>query len=391
MRGSVKRSGTGWGFVFDVSTVDGTRRQVRRRGFATRKAAEQALSEAVAEARGGTLVTPSRLTLGQYLTSTWLPTVERRVRPTTIDGYRRAIGRHIIPALGGAELQAVDEAAVARWVGALCADGLAAKTVRNVHGVLSKALADAVRLRLITRNAAYRAELPAIPAQRARAWTSEQISTFLDHVADDRWAPMWRLLATTGMRRGESLGLRWPDVDLEAGTMTITNQRTIAGGRVVEGEPKSAAGRRTIALDAGTLSALKAWRAGQSQERLVMGAGWATGDYVFTWPTGEPIWPQKVTAWFRQHAETLGLPQIGVHGLRHSAATWMIAAGESPKVVTHRLGHAHVAITLQLYAHVLPAPRPGGGKCVRRCARRFTVTAAFDGAGHQWPRTKSTR
>ena len=166
---------------------------------------------------------------------------------------------------------------------------------------------------------------------------------------------MWRLLATTGMRRGEALGLRWGDVDLDSGTLTITNQRTIAGGKVVEGEPKSAAGRRTIALDAGTLSTLKAWRAVQAQERLVMGAGWAPGGYVFTWPTGEPVWPQKVTAWFRSHADRLGLPQIGVHGLRHSAATWMIAAGESPKVVTHRLGHAHVAITLQLYAHVMPA------------------------------------
>ncbi len=288
MRGSVKRSGSGWGFVFDVPTVDGGRRQVRRRGFATQKAANTAMRDAIADARGGTLVTPSRLTLGQYLTGTWLPTVERRVRPTTADGYRRAISKHITPALGGVELQALDVPTIARWVASLCEGGPSAKTVRNVHGVLSKALADAMRLSLVTRNAAHRAELPSLPAQRARIWTVEQITAFLDHVAADRWAPMWRLLATTGMRRGEAVGLRWGDVNIEAGTVTITNQRTIAGGTVVEGEPKTAAGRRTISIDKGTLTALRSWRRRQAEERLLMGAGWR-GDYVFTWPTGEPI------------------------------------------------------------------------------------------------------
>jgi integrase len=308
----------------------------------------------MAAARGGTLITPSRLTLGQYLNGTWLPNVERRVRPTTADGYRRVISKQIIPALGGAELQAIDTAAVGRWVAAACDLGLSAKTIRNIHGVMSTALADAMRLSLVTHNAAHKAELPTLAAQRARVWNVDQITAFLTHVAADRWAPMWRLLATTGMRRGEALGLRWREVDLEGGTVTITNQRTIAGGVIIEGEPKTSAGRRTISLDQGTLAALKSWRARQAEDRLLMGAGW-TGDYVFTWPTGEPLWPQTVTRWFHEHAEALGLPQIGVHGLRHSAATWMIASGESPKVVTHRLGHAHVSITLQLYAHVLPA------------------------------------
>jgi integrase len=359
VKGSVKRSGSGWGFVFDVQTIDGKRKQVRRRGFATRKAAEEALDAEKRRARGGELVTPSRLTLGQYLTNTWLPAVKPNVRPTTYDSYRRAVAKHIIgtdelPGIGGAQLKALDAASVARFLGVLADRGLAPKTVRNVHAILSKALGDAQSLNLASRNVAHGLKLPKLPVQQSRAWTAEQLRAFLAHVAADRWATMWRLLATTGMRRGEALGLRWADVDLERGVLTITNQRTIAGGVVVEGEPKSSAGRRSVSVDAGTLAALKSWRRSQAAERLQMGAGWRA-DYVFTWPDGSALWPQTVTSQFKAHAETLGFPAIGVHGLRHSAATWMIASGTSPKVVSQRLGHAHVSVTLQLYAHVLPA------------------------------------
>jgi integrase len=359
VKGSVKRSGSGWGFVFDVQTIDGKRKQIRRRGFKTRKAAEEALDAEKARARGGELVTPTRLTLSQYLTNTWLPTAQRNVRLTTYDSYRRAVSKHVIgtdqlPGIGGTQLRALDSATIARFLAVLADRGLAPKTVRNVHAVLSKALGDAQRLNLVSRNVAHGLELPKLPAQQSRAWTAEQLRAFLAHVADDRWAPMWRLLATTGMRRGEALGLRWADVDLERGVLTITNQRTIAGGVVVEGEPKSSAGRRSVSVDATTLAALKSWRRCQAAERLRMGGGWR-GDYVYTWPDGSPLWPQTVTRQFKAHAEALGFPVIGVHGLRHSAATWMIASGASPKVVTQRLGHAHVSVTLQLYAHVLPA------------------------------------
>lgn len=360
MKGSVKRSGGGWGFVFDVPTIDGRRRQVRRRGFRTKREAQEALDVERARARGGELVTPTRVTVGQYLVGTWLPMVERNVRPSTMAAYRIIVRRHLIgdddaPGLGNVPLAALDRAGVARFVVSLSDRGLSPKSVRNVHGVLSKALADAQKLNLVARNAAHAIDLPAMPARRSRAWTPEQLAAFLDRVEGDRWFPMWRLFMTTGMRRGEVLGLRWVDVDLERGSLTVTHQRTIAGGVIVEGEPKSAAGRRTMALDLGTVAAMRAWRKLQTAERLVMGAGWPADDWVFTWPDGGPLWPQSVTSWFKAHAAALGFPNIGVHGLRHSAATWMIGEGVSPKVVTQRLGHAHVSITLQLYAHVLPA------------------------------------
>jgi integrase len=357
VKGSVKRSGDGWGFVFDVRSIDGSRRQVRRRGFPTRKVAEAEMQAAMELAKVGKLVAPKRVTVGEYLTETWLPVIATRVRPTTLDGYRRTVDRHLNGphGVGTIELQALDEPMIELFIAGLTDRGLAAKTVKNVHAVLSKALGDAHRMKLVNRNAAHGTVLPARATPTVPTWTAAELRRFLEHVAGDRWAPMWRLIATTGIRRGEALGLRWRDVDLERGTVTITNQRTVAGGSIVEGPPKTASGRRTISLDSGTLAALKAWRRLQAGERLAMGAGWPETDHVFVWPDGSPLWPKTVTMWFRGHAEALGLANIGVHGLRHSAATWMIASGVSPKVVTQRLGHAHVSITLQLYAQVLPA------------------------------------
>jgi integrase len=356
MKGAVHGSRGDWWFVVDLPRVGGKRQQAKRRGFATKAAAEEEMRKLIESVRTGTFVKPSRRTVADYLNDTWLPSIAQRVRPTTADSYRRHVKNHIASKLGPAELQSLDEAAVERWVADLRASGLSAKTVRNVHGTLSKALGDALRLRLVPRNAASRTELPRVPSRKPQVWTSAQLRAFLGHVADDRWAPMWRLLAMTGMRRGEVLGLRWADVDLDGGSLTVSQQRTIAGGKVVQGPPKTPTGARTIALDGATAAALRSLRRSQAAERLAMGAGWIdTGGLVFAWGDGSPVWPQVVTSWFKSIAGELKLPTIGVHGLRHTAATLMIASGESPKLVSQRLGHAHVSITLQLYSHVLPA------------------------------------
>jgi len=207
----------------------------------------------------------------------------------------------------------------------------------------------------VSRNAAARPKgLPPARRPAPRAWSPDQLRTFLHGAAGDRLFPLWRLIAVTGCRRGEVLGLRWSEVDLEGGLITIMRQRAIAGGSVVEGAPKTNAGARTVALDEKTIAVLRSWRRLQSEERLFIGAGWLDTQLVFTHPDGSGLWPQMVTARFRAQAEALDLPLIGLHGLRHTAASAMIAAGVNPGVVQQRLGHAHVSVTLGLYTHVLP-------------------------------------
>ena len=355
-----------WTVVLSVTAGDG-RRQLRRRGFKTKREAVEALDHLRAEARTGIAPTSARVTVGVYLAA-WLAAQQRRLRPSTWAQYRSYVNAHVVPHLGGILLKDLGKADVAAWIEVLVREPvrshrqpisspktLAPKTVRIIHSLLVKALNDAVDDEIIVRNVALRPSgLPGAERSTVRAWTPAQVSQFLTAVAGDRLAPLWRLIAVTGMRRGEAVGLRWRDVDLVEGVATICWQRTTVGGRVHEGPPKTTAGNRTVALDDSTVAIMKAWKRQQSAERLVMGAGWPAHDLVFTNADGGAVWPNRPTAEFAKHAAALGFPPIGVHGLRHSAATMMMAAGVNPKVVQQRLGHAHVSITLNLYTHVMP-------------------------------------
>jgi integrase len=239
--------------------------------------------------------------------------------------------------------------------GTLRAAGLAPKTIRNVHGVLSKALGDAERWGLASRNPARLADPPAVTRPRVRVWSPEQTRAFLATVAADRLFAAWLLAVTTGMRRGELLGLRWADVDLDVGVVRVAQARVRAGNRVEAGEPKTARGRRTIALDPATVAALRQHRTRQAQERLLADPSDIDSGLVFTMPDGAPIHPNRFSLWFRTRVRAANLPAIRLHDLRHSYATAGLAAGVPPKVMSERLGHATVAFTLDTYTSALPA------------------------------------
>jgi integrase len=342
-----------WYFVLDAPSPDGRRRQVRRRGFKTKRAAIEAQRRLLGDIAGGVHADPAQLTVGEYLSLRWLPTLAGRMRPTTEDSYRRICAVHLIPRLGTIRLQRLDAGAVEAALAGMAGAGMAPKTARNVHGVLSKALADALRWRLVGVNVASGVELPRVPPAAPRAWDADQLRRFLDATGGDRLGPLWRFFAITGCRRGEALGLRWRYVDLDAGTATIVGQRVIAGGTVIDGPPKTRAGARTVALDGETVRVLRAWHRIQLEEYVRLAVR-PDHDLVFTGEDGRALWPQRITATFKRTVVGLGLPAIGVHGLRHSAATWLIGAGVSPKTVSQRLGHSTPAITLSIYSHVLP-------------------------------------
>jgi integrase len=231
--------------------------------------------------------------------------------------------------------------------------GLSAKSVRNIHGILHRALRDAVRWGRLPRNVADLADPPRWERPEMRVWSPGQLRTFLSSVENDRLYAAWRLVASTGLRRGELVGLRWSNVDLERASIAVVQARAVVRYDDVRvSEPKTARGRRAVALDAGTVAALRAHRARQAADRLAIGPGWRESDLVFTQADGSPIHPQRLTAWFEQAARRAGLPPIRLHDVRHSYATLALQAGIHPKVVSERLGHATVAITLDVYSHV---------------------------------------
>jgi len=368
MSGTVKRDedrGT-WFFVVDVTAPDGRRRQLRRRGFPTKKAASAALAEVVADQHRGTFVRPSRTTVGAYLLDEWLPAVRSGLKPSTVDAYEQLARAYVVPHIGGLPLARLDGATLTALYGELLTSGrrgrsgapgspLAAKTVRNLHGMMHRSLADAVKWRKLATNPADSADQPRNATPEQQAWTGDQLRRFVEAASTDRCAALWRLLATTGMRRGELLGLRWQDVDLDTGTVTVRHTMTMVGGRPAVGTPKTAAGVRRVALDAGTTAALRSWRKQQNADRLLMGSGWQnTLGLISTEADGTPIHPQVMSRRFRAIVAAAGLPAIRFHDVRHTYATAALAAGVPVKVLSSRLGHADVSVTLRIYAHVLP-------------------------------------
>jgi integrase len=230
------------------------------------------------------------------------------------------------------------------------------KTVRHVHTLLHKALNDAVRWGHLARNPASLAEAPRPRTPEMHVWTAEQLRTFLHEVERERLYAAWLLLITTGMRRGEVLGLTWENVDLRAGRLSVVHSLTVVDyHRVAMLEPKTAKGRRSVALDPATIDALRAHRKQQLEERMVAGPTTQDSGLVFTRPSGAPIHPEYVSRRFTQLSRRAGLPRIRLHDLRHSYATAALTTGISAKVVSERLGHSSVSITLDIYSHVLPS------------------------------------
>lgn len=346
-----------WYFVLDLPPVAGKRQQMFRRGFKTKKEAKAAQAIVEADVERRCFVRPVRGTVEEYLTETWLPARRVNLRPSTVHGYEKVIRIRIVPHIGQAQLSSLDAATLERLYATLLTSGglegraLSPKTVANTAGVLSIALRDAVRLRLLPHNVANDARLPSRAHQEMTAWTEAEASAFLDAVAGERLFPIWRLMLATGMRRGELCGLRWSDVDLASRTITIASTRVVAA-RVETGAPKTRAGARTVSLDSLTAAALAAWRRQQTEERLFMGAGWRDHGLVLVDPAGEPPHPETVSRWWREAVARASARPIRLHDARHTAATIMLRSGVPLKVVSQRIGHADVAVTMRVYQHV---------------------------------------
>jgi len=245
--------------------------------------------------------------------------------------------------------------------------GLSARTVRYIHTILHRAFKDAVRWGRLARNPADSADPPrasATPAPEMMTWSADDLRRFLDGVSGSRHYPAFLMLATSGMRRGEALGLRWSDVNLEEGHASIRQTVIAVNHEIRFGTPKTAKGRRSIALDGRTVAALRGHRQRQLEERMLLGAGWRDHDLIFTKVTGEPLHPERFSREFDRAVQRHEIPRLTLHGLRHTWASLALQAGVHPKVVQERLGHSTVGITLDIYSHVLPAMQTNAAETV---------------------------
>lgn len=338
-----------WWFVASLPKgPDGKRHQARRRGFATRREAQESFDQLRT-----TRVAPSKRSTGEYLT-TWLAG-RHDLHPGTAQRYAILIRRHIAPAVGHVPVQKLEPSHLNALYSALLtsAPSLSARTVRFVHSVIRKALADGVRTDELARNVADRATPPSTKAAKAPEtahWSQAELRTFLDGVADHEHAVLFRVAATTGLRRGELGALRWADVELDAGRLSVRYGLVKIDGAWVAREPKTERARRTIGVDPATVAALRRHRQMLLERRMALGAGWADHDLVFPGVTGGPADIDLWTSSFARAVKASGLPRITFHGLRHTHATFMLAHTDV-STLSARLGHATPGFTLAVYGH----------------------------------------
>jgi integrase len=338
------------------------RRRKTQAGFRARKDAEAAMCKVMTAVEERSYVVPTRITVREYLLREWLPSIKGTVRPTTFASYATHVEGHIVPALGSLQLARLSAQAINAFYAKLLENGrlqgkgsLSPATVRRVHATLHRACRDAVRWQRLAVNPVDAADPPRGQSKQRElpAWNAEQLAGFLAFVKDDRLFALWRLLSMTGARRGEALGLRWEDLDVEAATITIRRALVPMGAEVLISDPKTPRGRRTIALDPATLVVLKAHAARQADEQSASDA-WSESGYIFTTEDGEPLDPHRISKAFERHLREAALPRIPLHGLRHTYATLALSSGVNPRIVSGRLGHSTVALTLDIYSHVLP-------------------------------------
>ncbi len=355
MRGSVRWRNGAWGFRVDLPDAarSGRRRQFARQGFATEEEAQDALAVLVRSERPvGVSHAGSEVSVGEWV-ERWLRDQSVRVSAGTLRTYRISC-RRITERLGDRLLDRLTAREVTEFSaglmdgGATSSGSLSSSTARNTHMVLHKVLADAVKLELIPWNPADGATPPKVENAAYRVWTAEQVVAFFESVREHRMYPLFVLLATTGMRRGEALGLRWRWVDLDDRSLSIVTSLGSVDGVLVESVPKTRSGRRRLDLDDDTAAVLKALR----DERIAIEGGIDPDSFVFADVHGAPLRPATVSAAFDRLVAAAGLPRIRLHDLRHTYATLAVEAGMHPEILTERLGHSSVATTLDMYAHV---------------------------------------
>ena len=356
MNGTIRRRGSrSWEIRFDLPRgADGKRRRQGVNVKGTKAEAQHRLRELVTRAEAGVPLATSRTTVSAFLEQ-WLDSHASRIRERTLYGYRNVLRGYVIPALGDVRLTQLRAASIEALYSSLLKRGLAPRTVLQTHRILKKALKQAVRLGLSSHNPADLVDPPSFEPKEMVTLSGGQLAELLHAVIDTPYGAPIYLAAHTGMRRGELVGLQWPDIGFENAVISIKREVVfVPGSGYLVTPPKSAKSRRAIDITSKVVAELRGHRVAQAEHRLRLGPAWKDGDWVFTQPNGAHLNPNDLTRTFKAVRESLDLPPVRFHDLRHTHASLMLLAGVNLKVVQERLGHASIGITGDTYSHVAP-------------------------------------
>ena len=363
MKGHIKKRGRrSWAVKLDMGRdpITGKRRTKWHTIRGTKRDAERERNRLLYELDEGLYVEPTPETVKAYLPR-WLAHVGPNVRATTLQRYREIVEHHLIPAIGHHQLAKLKPIQVSdAWANALAngrrdgKGGLSAQTVKHLHRVLSQALKQAVRWQIIARNPCDAIDAPRPQRQEMTIVSDDEAARLLDAIAQTRMHLPVLLAVTTGMRRGEILGMRWRDVELDGAALSVSQTLEHTKDGLKFAPPKTARSRRRISLPALTFEALRRHKARQARELLALGVRKGDDGLVVCRRDGEPIRPRSITREFTRLVARADVPRVRFHDLRHTHISHLLLSCVHPKVASERAGHASVSITLDTYSHVLP-------------------------------------
>ena len=349
-----RRSDGRWAGNVQVGYQDG--RRMAKVVYGQTKAEVVAKVRDLTESVRAGQVTPGRSPRLEEFFDLWLRNIEATIRPSTFTSYSGIVKKHLIPSLGRTSLDRLTVHHVADLLAGKRAE-LSPRTCQYILFVFRNALNKAVRWGMTTRNVAQLVDAPRVSHRDVNVLTPVEALQLVKAARSDRLEALWVLALSTGLRRGELLGLTWSDIDVERRQLRVTKalQRVPEKGLVLA-ETKTRRGRRSIIIPIGAVEALRRHRARQAEERLLAGSEWHERGFVFTSGRGTPLdGDNLISRPFRRVLQVAGLPAMRFHDLRHSCASLLLAQGVAPRVVMETLGHSRISVTLDTYTHVLPA------------------------------------
>ncbi|MEH7275086.1 tyrosine-type recombinase/integrase, partial [Neobacillus vireti] len=336
------------------------RKQKKKRGFKTKKEAEKYLSEQLNAVDKGTYFEPKDITFGEYL-DYWL---ENYAKPNTavrtLENYYYMITQHLKPSLGSIKIAKLHPSHLQEYYSQKLVNGkkdglgLSAQSVKHHHRLIHKALKDAVKWQFLVRNVAQAVTPPKIKKIEMQIWDNIQVKTFLNAARSSVYYPIYLTAIYTGMRRGEILGVRWQDVDFDNNIIYVRQSlQEVKKVGLTFKEPKSGKSR-SITITPSLKKELEKIYQQLIENKSLFGKEYNDLDLVFAQKNGKPIQPTELARNYRKMVDSSGLPYIRFHDLRHTHATLLLKQGIHPKVVSERLGHSTIGITMDTYTHVLP-------------------------------------
>jgi integrase len=365
MRGTIKQRAKGsWTIILDIGRdpASGKRQQKWETVRGTKREAEKRLAELQHQLNTGEYVKAPKGTLGDLL-ERWLRDYAwLNLSPETAQVYDIIVHKHLIPALGKLELSKVTPEVLQAYYSKALKEGrrdgkggLSPRTVRHHHTTLHTALGHAVKWRLLARNPADAVDAPRFQKKEMRVFDQQGMTAFLEAIKDSEYYPLFYTILYTGMRRSEVLALKWSDIDLYLGTVSINRSlHQLADNSFIFQPPKTVKSRRLVALPPSAAIVLRKHREAQTARGLLLGVPVTEDTLVFCHPDGSPLLPHSITNAWKRLVKQAGFQGIRLHDGRHTHATLMLSQGAHPKIVQERLGHANISMTLDTYSHVLP-------------------------------------